>query len=140
MRRFSVYAVLAVLPLLALVLSATTPRAEAQQSSAQKAQTRTALVNVSAAAADVVSAIAATDRLVVRSVVVTSNAAGTLTFTDGLAGDALLIVYVAANVRVDLTPELIGPAGIRLTRGNELSLNVLGSATAVSLCMSTTLE
>jgi hypothetical protein len=99
--------------------------------------TRTYTGSISASNAAVTSLVDAADTLTVKSLSVTSNQAGTLTFTDGTAGNALLHLYVAANVRVDLPNDVLGT--IRLTKGNELYVNALSSAT-ISLSMRTGLE
>lgn len=130
--------VLALIAILCLIMGLIImPEAMAQTSPREQFRTYTGSISTSNAA--VTSLIAAGDRLVVRSLQVSSSQAGTLTFTDGSSGEALYCLYVAANVRVDVPPAQIGPQGIKLTRGNELYVNALSSAT-ISLAMSTGLE
>lgn len=111
--------------------------AEAQSVGRQSLRTYTGSISVSNAA--VTSDIAAGDMLVVRSMQVASSQAGTLTFTDGASGNAVLHVYCAANTPRVLDTALFGPTGIKLTRGAELYVNALSSAT-ISVSMATALE
>lgn len=136
MRRVTMI-LLAVLPLFLVAIMLGQPQAHAQNVS--KASYRSFTGSISASNAAVTSDIASSDMLVVRSMQVASSQAGTLVFTDGASGVALLQIYVAANTPRLLSTADIGNSGIRCTRGNELYLNALASAT-VSVSMATTLE
>ena len=123
-------------PLVLLLAFALTGQA---QTSSRIPTYRTYTGSISASNAVVTSLIAATDKLVIHSIRVFSTQAGTLTFTDGSSGVAVLCIGVAANVPQEITVEQMGPAGIGLTRGNELYCNALSSAT-LTMSMYTTYE
>lgn len=135
--------VLAAFPLLlvALVLGSVAEPAAAQEipsSATPKYRSFTGSISTSNAA--ITSDVASGKYLVIRSLTVASSQAGTLTFTDGSAGNALLHLYVAANTPRTLTSLDLGPQGIRMqTAGAEPYVNSLSSAT-ISVGMFTTLE
>lgn len=135
MRRFTIFGLLFAV----LVAFGLASNALAQQNSHLRPSYRTYTGSISASNAAVTSLIPASDELVIHSMQIASTQSGALTFTDGSGGVALLVVYVVANTPLTLTVDSIGPAGIHCTRGNELYVNALASAT-VYLSFSTTLE
>lgn len=91
--------------------------------------------SVSGSNAAITSTVGSGEALVIRSLVAVSNAAGTLTITDGSSGVALARFYLAANTPVTITPDVLGPAGIRVSRGTTPYANAISSATALTLTM-----
>ena len=129
------------LVLVALMIGIGSRAPEAQAQAARSgARVASFTGSVSATNAAITSTVGSNDVLVIRSLVAVSNAAGTLTITDGTGGVALARFYLAANTPVTITPDVLGPAGIRCSRGTTPYANAISSATALTLTMSVSTE
>jgi hypothetical protein len=136
----SIFALLLVAVVIAASLFAFDEPARAQTADPTKIHTfGTYTGSISATNAAIGSLVAADKQLVVRSIQVYSTVTGVLTFTDGSSGSAKLCLGVLADTPRSLTPAEIGAAGIPLTKGAELYVNALSSAT-VAISFSGTLE
>ena len=103
------------------------PEARAQGRANSSVRSFSGSISVSNAA--IASTVGSGEALVIRALTASASSAGVLVITDGSGGAALARVYLAANTPTKLTPEDLGAAGIRCSRGTTPYANAISGAT-----------